>query len=91
MKEDSRATLDQQQVLIRCGVQGIKNLGKWMMLDIAAARKGFKNKTISDIGFVRSSQNIADGLTKSMAKATVRETIDTGCTSVTPGPWIIRH
>ena len=39
------------------------------MLDIAAAREGFRGKVISDIGFMRSSKNIADGLTKSMSQA----------------------
>lgn len=34
------------------------------MLDIAAAREGFRDKVMSDIEFVRSSHNNADGLTK---------------------------
>ena len=46
---------------------------KRMMLDIAAAREGFKIKTISDITFIQSSQNIADGLTESMTQAILRK------------------
>ena len=40
--------------------KGSRTSEKRMMLDIAAAREGFKSKAISDIGFVRSSQNVAD-------------------------------
>eukprot|EP00737_Agarophyton_chilense_P000247 gb/GEZJ01000282.1/.p1 GENE.gb/GEZJ01000282.1/~~gb/GEZJ01000282.1/.p1 ORF type:complete len:768 (+),score=79.54 gb/GEZJ01000282.1/:1785-4088(+) len=62
-----------------------------MMLDIAAARQGFKDKIISDIGFVRSSQNVADGLTKSMAQAALHRIVATGKLNVNPEQWIIRN
>ena len=54
------------------------------MLDIAAARQGFKNKIISDIGFFRSSKNIADGLTKLMSQAILHEMLHTGTLQVSP-------
>lgn len=41
---------------------------KRTMLDIAAARKGFRDKLISDIGFIRSNANVAYGLTKPMTQ-----------------------
>ena len=34
------------------------------MLDIAATREVFRDNVILDVGFVRTSQNIADGLRK---------------------------
>ena len=34
------------------------------MLDIGSTRQAYNSKQISNIGFVRSSQNLADGLTK---------------------------
>lgn len=40
--------------------KGSRTSEKRMMLYIAAAREGFRHKTISDIGFVRSSDNVAD-------------------------------
>ena len=46
--------------------KGSRNFEKRMMLDIAAAREGFRDEGISDIGFVRSANNIVDGLTKPM-------------------------
>ncbi len=39
---------------------------KSTMLGIAAARESFRDKVISYIGFVHSSQNLANGLTKRM-------------------------
>lgn len=39
---------------------------KRLMLQIAAARERFKNGTILNIGFVRSSQIVADGLKKAV-------------------------
>lgn len=62
-----------------------------MMLDISAAREGFKDKNISDIGFVRSSQNIADGFTKSMSQASIRQVVATGYLNFTPEQWLIRN
>lgn len=58
--------------------KGSRTSKKRMMLDIAAAREGFKNGVISDIGFVRSSYNIADGLTKSMQQKALQEVLRTG-------------
>jgi len=70
--------------------KGSRTSGKRMMLDIAATREGFRNKVISDIGFVRSSNNLADGLTKAMSQAALQQVISTGRINVTPEQWIIR-
>lgn len=71
--------------------KGSRTSEKRMMLDIAAAREAFRDKTISDIGFVRSSHNIADGLTKAMSQASIRQVIATGHLSIMPEQWIIRN
>ena len=39
------------------------------MLDLCAARKAYKAQEISNIGFVRSSHSLADGLTKLKVQA----------------------
>ncbi len=44
--------------------KGTRTSEKRMMLDIAAAREGYRRRDISNIGFVRSSKNLAGGLTK---------------------------
>ena len=61
-----------------------------MILDIAAAREGFRDKVISDIGLIRSRKNLADILTKPMNQAMLREVLSTGNLSVEPEQWIIR-
>lgn len=61
-----------------------------MMLDISAAREGFKDDITSDVGFIRSSINAADGLTKRMAQARLRTFIATGQLKIYPGQWIVR-
>ena len=44
--------------------KGSRTSEKRSILDIACAREGFMAHDISDIGFVRSRDNVADGLTK---------------------------
>ena len=58
--------------------KGSRTSEKRTMLDIAAAREGFWDKIISDIGFIRSSSNKADGLTKSMSQAALQAAVSTG-------------
>ena len=57
---------------------------KRMMLDIAAARKGFRDKVISDIGVVRIASNIADGLKKPMQQRSLQNMILSERLDVTP-------
>ena len=71
--------------------KGSRTSEKRVMLDIAAAREGFRDKVISDIGFVRSSQNLADGLTKKMAQAALQAVLSTGSLDIKPEQWIIRN
>ena len=61
------------------------------MIDIAAACEGFKDHLISEIGFVRSSSNIADGLTKSISQAALQDVLRTGKYCVRAEQWIVRN
>ena len=58
--------------------KGSRTSEKRMMLDIAAAREGFRDKVISNICFVRSSSKIADGLTKVMQQSSLQKVLMTG-------------
>ena len=71
--------------------KGSRSSENRMMLDIAAAREGFREKLISDIGFVRSSFNVADGLTKPMQQRSLQAVLMTGRLDVNPEQWIIRN
>lgn len=64
---------------------------KRMMLDIAAAREVFRDRIISDTFFVRSSNNLANGLTKSMQQAALQLALRTGKIYARPEQWIIRN
>lgn len=57
---------------------------KRMMLDIAAAREGFRDNTISNIELDRSSINLSDGLTNSIVQSSKQNVISTVCISVNP-------
>lgn len=59
------------------------------MLDIAAAREGFRDK-VSDISFVRGSNNASDGLTKPMSQAVLRNVVSSGNLQVKPEQWVVR-
>ena len=61
------------------------------MLNIAAAREGFRDKVISDIVFIRSSKSITDGLTKSMSHAAPQPAPSTGILAIHTGQWTIRN
>ena len=61
-----------------------------MMPDIAAAREGFRDGIISDIGVFRSSMNLADGLTKPMKQSSLRDVLATGVPNIRPEQWIVR-
>lgn len=61
-----------------------------MMLGIAAAKEGFKGGIVSDIGFVRSSHDVADELTKAMHQKSLQHVLRTGILKVKPEQWIAR-
>lgn len=61
------------------------------MLGIAAARQGFRDKVISNIGFVRSNNNIADVLTKPTQREVLRDALTTGKMNLAVKQRIIRQ
>ena len=60
------------------------------MLDIPAALEGYKKREISNIGFVRSSTNLADGFTKSKMRKKPFKVLQSGKYSVQCKQWIIQ-
>lgn len=63
---------------------------KPLMVDISAAREGYKSGCISYIGFVRSHNNMEDGLTKPMSQAALRNVLSTGTHIPIFYQWILR-
>lgn len=71
--------------------KGSKTSEKRLMLDIAVAREQFRVADVSDIGLVRSEDNLADGLTKSMQQAALRDCVASGTIRTNPVQTIIRN
>lgn len=55
--------------------RGTRTSEKRMVLDIVPARDGFREHIISDIGFLRTSNNLAEGLAKAMRQSAPGEVI----------------
>lgn len=100
LSEEMKTLLDQQikvqlftdsKSLFDVISKGSKTSEKRLMLDIAAAREGFKDELISNIGLVRSKHNIADGLTKEMNQSALRNILETGQLKIECNQWIIRN
>lgn len=70
--------------------KGSRTSEKRLMLDIAAARQGFNNFEISNIGFVRTADNIADGLTKAMNQMALRHVLTSAELRPRGEQWIVR-
>lgn len=71
--------------------KGSQTSEKRMMLEILAAEEGFRSGFISDAGFVRSSHNVADGLTKANASRSLQRALRTRLLEVKPEHWIVRR
>ena len=70
--------------------KGNRTNEKRIMLDIYAARKAYKALEISNIGFVRSSHSLANGLTKPKVQAALYELLKTAHHEPKVEKWIIR-
>ena len=63
---------------------------KRIMLDVYASRQAYKALGTSNIGFVRSSHNLADGLTKPKVQAALYKLLTTAYHEPKVEQWIIR-
>ena len=70
--------------------KGSRTSEKRIMLDIHAARQAYQAQEISNIGFVRSCDNLADGLTKANMQKSLLNLLKTGHHEVICEQWIIR-
>lgn len=60
------------------------------MLEIASARKDIGDNAISNIGFLRSSKKISDGLTKQIQQDSRHKAFSEEVLDVLPEKWIVR-
>ena len=60
------------------------------MLDLHAARHAYQSQEISNIGFVRSAPNLADGLTKTKMQGSLLNLLRTGKHVLECEQWTLR-
>ena len=60
------------------------------MPNVSATRQAYKAELISNIGFVQSSLNLADGLTKPRIEKALSDLITTGRHTTAVEQWIVR-
>lgn len=60
------------------------------MIDIAAARQAYNRKEISNVGLVKSANNLADGLTKPGFCMSLDDVLRTSVDRQPVEQWIIR-
>ena len=70
--------------------KGSRTSEKRIMLDIHATRAAYQAEEISNIGFVRSNDNIADGLTKPKMQYELLNMLREGSHKVKCEQWILR-
>lgn len=70
--------------------KGSRTAEKRLMIDIAIAREGYRLGQISDIGFIRSGQNLADHLTKRTDRTPLRTVLRKVYWHVKPVQFILR-
>ena len=61
------------------------------MLDIHSARQAYRAHEISNIGFVRSNNNLADGLTKPKKQKAIFDLLQNAIHTPVCEQWILRN
>ena len=70
--------------------KGSRTSEKRVTTDIHTARQAYQSREISNIGFVRSSDNLADGLTKPNMQKAIFHLLQTASHTPVCKQWIIR-
>ena len=70
--------------------KGSRTSEKRVTLDIHTARQAYQAREISNIGFVRSSDNLADGLTKPKMQKALYNLLRTATHTPVCEQWILR-
>ena len=76
--------------LFKVIVKSTTTTEKRLMIDIKAGREAYDASEISDVGWVSSNDNPADGLTKEKRCSLLEKLLDSGRLDVVAKQWIIR-
>lgn len=89
-KDIPLAMLTDSESLFKCIVKSTTTTEKRLMIDIEAGREAYGKQEISDIGWIRTDDNPADGLTKSVLCPSLERLLDTGFLDVPVQQWVVR-
>jgi hypothetical protein len=59
-----------------------------LMIDVSATRQAYEHHEISDVGFIRTSNNPADALTKREYNAALKDILTTGRLDLPIEPYV---
>ena len=71
--------------------KGSRTSEKRILIEIHATRSAYQAKEISNIKFVRTNDNVADGLTKPKAQMAILDIFRTGRHEINGEQWILRE
>ena len=75
--------------LINVIVKSTTTTEKRLMINVKAARKAYDRAEISDVGWICSENNLADGLTKAKRCDILERVLETGPCDVQAKQWIV--
>jgi hypothetical protein len=78
------------QTLFNAITRGSSSAERRLLVDLAAVRQGYRAYDVDDIILVRSSDNLADALTKRMEPSAITDLLQTGQHVVRAAKWIHR-
>lgn len=84
------AILTDSHSLFNVMVKSTTTTEKRLMIDIEAAREAYARGEVSNVGWVRSEDNLVDGLTKIKKCDALHELLQTGVLSRKVERWITR-
>lgn len=84
------AMLTNSDSLFKTIVKSTTTTEKRLMIDIEAARKAHSKQEISDVGWIRSEDNPAHGLTKPTPCPALEKLLDTGRADRPVQQWVVR-
>lgn len=84
------AILTDSESLFKTIVKSTTTTEKRLMIDIREAREAYGKQEISDVGWIRSEDNPADGLTKPAPCAALERLMDMGSLDTPVQQWVVR-
>lgn len=90
MRRIPMTMLTDSESLFRVIIKASVTTEKRLMIDVRAAREAYQRGDISNVGWIRSAHNLADGLTKFEKNKLMVEFLESGRVTTVVEQWVIR-